>query len=243
MSFLFFPIGLFLAFISVGTLFRSARAYTDTLLKFAQNNNFKFVLPKINEAKSFWFFVITFMMTPNLIVYKRESFLDEVLKEGIRHKSYFFSTDSSGSAYYVYNLMKGEFDGRKIQIYNYQFQQSKWFTPVTYCQIFLRRPVESAFYLRPENFKYVISNILELQDIELEYQEFNKKYRVKATNHAFAFQVLDPTLMEELMKHEKISIMISHDSLIIAQFEELQPDQILKNLELGVKIANQIDKK
>lgn len=238
-----------ISYLTINRFTQKSRLYSKKIADFAKKNNFKFFWPKIDLFKSVYQEGGQISFENIVFYYKHTDFLDKKLEEMKTYKKFLFFPFVKNSAkykdYYFYNFMEGDYKRRKVQIYNYQLVLVGTVYPSTYCEVFLNKNFNNHLYLEEESFRpsFLFIKDVDWKDVELEYHNFNKKYRVESDISQFAFEVLDPTLMEELMKYKDIAIMISKNSLIVAQLKELQPDQILKNLNLGIKIADKIDRK
>jgi hypothetical protein len=79
----------------------------------------------------------------------------------------------------------------------------------------------------PENLLTRFGNALGLDDIELESEEFNRKFRVHASDRKFACDVLTPRTMQLLLSRPAVSWRIDGSDIIAWQDGKLTPALLL----------------
>jgi hypothetical protein len=70
-----------------------------------------------------------------------------------------------------------------------------------------------------------VGGYLGFQDIELESEEFNREYRVTCSDPKFASDILDPLLMEWLIKQERWCLEVS-DRYVLCYRKRLPPREV-----------------
>lgn len=79
----------------------------------------------------------------------------------------------------------------------------------------------------PESVFSRIGNVLGLDDIELESEDFNRRFRVHATDRKFASDVLTPRTMQALLATPDISWRIDGTDIICWQDGRMSPATVL----------------
>ena len=70
-----------------------------------------------------------------------------------------------------------------------------------YGVVLLRAPFEfQRVELRPENVLFRLGRALGMQDIQVEVEQFNRKYFVTAADRKFAFDLLSPKVIDQMLK-------------------------------------------
>jgi hypothetical protein len=79
----------------------------------------------------------------------------------------------------------------------------------------------------PEGVLSRIGQALGMQDIELESEDFNRRFRVKCHNPKFATDVLSPRTMELLLRAGKLHFRFAGTDVVSAHSGQLQPADLL----------------
>lgn len=77
-----------------------------------------------------------------------------------------------------------------------------------------RYPLKDMF-IRPEGFGDRLAGMLGFDDIDFEWEEFNRAYYVKASDKAFAYDVINQKMMEYLMDNRGWSVQITGADMIV----------------------------
>ncbi|MCB0825451.1 MAG: DUF3137 domain-containing protein [Armatimonadetes bacterium] len=78
--------------------------------------------------------------------------------------------------------------------------------------------------IHPQTFLHVMGKGLGMQDIELESDEFNRAFVVKASEERFAFDFLTPEMMEWCLRQRFLSMEVVYGDFIIYQAGQLSLD-------------------
>jgi len=79
----------------------------------------------------------------------------------------------------------------------------------------------------PESFFGRIGNMLGLDDIELESEDFNRRFRVHANDRKFASDVLSPRTMQALLNRPDLSWRIQGVDIVSWQDGRLMPSEFI----------------
>lgn len=146
------------------------------------------------------------------------------------------------------NVVQGQFAGRPIVAFDYSFEthtsdsnggsntQTHYFSVVaTALATSLPR-----LQVTKEGLFGSLGRALGFHDIELENEDFNKRYKVKCDDRKFAYDVLHPRMMEMLLDADGPAWRIDHTDLIAWDRGSLAPEVIEGRLRFLDAIADQV---
>ena len=105
------------------------------------------------------------------------------------------------------NILQGTWNGLPMVAFDYSYEthstsskggRTTTVHPFAVCAVQLRAPLPM-LQLTPESMLTRVADALGAQDIELESEDFNRRYRVKARDPKFAYDVLNPRTMQALL--------------------------------------------
>ncbi|GAB3948089.1 hypothetical protein GCM10029976_078540 [Kribbella albertanoniae] len=79
-----------------------------------------------------------------------------------------------------------------------------------------------------------------VNDIELESQAFNERFRVQADDQRFASALLQPRLMAWLLQNPELQWHLAGDALVSWGYGEVAPADILTRLEAMAGVIDRI---
>lgn len=85
--------------------------------------------------------------------------------------------------------------------------------------------------LVPESVFGRIGTALGMKDLELESEDFNRRYRVRADNPKFAYDVLSPRTMEGLLARPALNIRLSGTDAVSWDDGRHEPAELLARLD------------
>jgi hypothetical protein len=85
-----------------------------------------------------------------------------------------------------------------------------------------------------------VGRALGRQDIELESEEFNRRFRVSCPDEKFAFDVLHPRLMQFLLAHGTVAWRMEGTDLLCWDKGQHQPAEVLERLSLLDEILDAV---
>jgi hypothetical protein len=121
-----------------------------------------------------------------------------------------------GSSRRATHVLRGSYEGREAVAFDYRYvtrsgsgdQQQTQTHRFTVCA--LRLPAAlPRLQLTGENVLTRMAGALGLDDIELESEDFNRRYRVSCDDRRFAYDVLHPRAMEQLMAVPALNLRLS----------------------------------
>lgn len=114
-------------------------------------------------------------------------------------------------------VMRGQYGGLASVVFEYRWvtgwgRQREAHGAGVYA---LGLPVDlPGVHIRSEYLMDTAARLLGAQDIELESEEFNRAFRVRATDARFAYDLLNPRTMEALLSAQDLVVQISHCYLV-----------------------------
>lgn len=121
-----------------------------------------------------------------------------------------FSLFSKGDGRGVECILSGTHDGLPMRLFDYWYydetsdnrgNRSRQYHRFT-CVLATIPAACPRFQLGYENFLTRLGDHLGLNDVELEYDDFNKRFRVKCKEQKFAFTLLDGDMMQWLLDRD-----------------------------------------
>jgi len=114
------------------------------------------------------------------------------------------------------NVLRGDFRGRPMVAFDYSYQthstdsnghRSTTTHRYAICALGLPASVPT-FELTPEGFLGRVGTVLGIQDIELESEDFNRRFRVRCDDPKLAYDVLPPRTMEALLARPALHVRL-----------------------------------
>ena len=136
------------------------------------------------------------------------------------------------------NVLTGRYGDRDMVAFDYSFQThssdskgNRQTTTHRYTVCALRLPA----YLRelelsPESLLTRVATAVGFADVELESEDFNRRYRVRAKDPKFAYDVLNPRTMTALLARPPLHLRISGADALCWESGRLRPPVLLEHL-------------
>ena len=137
------------------------------------------------------------------------------------------------------NVLQGQFRGRSMVAFDYSYKthttDSKGNRRTTthhyaFCALGLDVALPE-LELLPEGFFSRIGNVLGMQDIELESEDFNRRYRVRCDTPKFASDVLSPRTMEALIHRPPLHLRFHGTQALCWEDDRHSPAELLARLD------------
>jgi hypothetical protein len=137
------------------------------------------------------------------------------------------------------NVLQGQFRGRALVAFDYSYQthstDSKGNRQTTTHRYALCAIGVAAYLPRlelvPESVFGRLGTALGMQDIELESEDFNRRYRVRCANPKFAYDVLPPRTMQALLAREALHLRLEGSDALCWEDGRHSPAQLLARLD------------
>src|SRR3954452_22706671 len=138
----------------------------------------------------------------------------------------------------AHNVITGRLHERTFAAFDYSYQthstDSRGNTTTTthrYLVTTLQLPTWlPSLQVTPESVFTRIGNVLGLDDIELESEDFNRRFRVHARDRKFATDVLSPRTMQALLDRPSMSWRIEGTDVLSWQDGKLSPAAMLSSI-------------
>lgn len=133
-----------------------------------------------------------------------------------------FTCLRKGSNRYAYNIIEGEWSGRKLLCFDYHYEthsSSGKHGRQTHHHHFSALVIESnvplkPLLLRPEGFFDRVKEFFGFDDIDFESAEFSRKFYVAAEDRKWAYDVLHARAMQFLLEMPRFLIQFSRHQVI-----------------------------
>jgi hypothetical protein len=145
------------------------------------------------------------------------------------------------------NAVYGQHDGRDFVSFDYEYKttsgsgKQRRTTTHTFSVLALSMGASlPTLTVDPENFLERFVGRLTNSDIDLELEDFNRAFTVTCADRKFAFDVLNPQMMEFLLQHRDVGWRFERDSMIVVASGRRSIPQIDATLALMDQISDRI---
>jgi hypothetical protein len=136
------------------------------------------------------------------------------------------------------NVLQGQYEGTAMVAFDYQYEThttdskgNRTTTTHRYAVCSLRLPAPlPGLELSPESALTRLAEHLGFDDVELESEDFNRLYRVKARNPKFAYDVLNPRTMAALLGRPALHMRLLDLDAVCWESGRLAPAELLARL-------------
>lgn len=138
-----------------------------------------------------------------------------------------------GSNRYAFNVMRGDYDGYPIELFDYHYQITRsngkssstqhYYLNVLVCRLSRHFP-ELRIYR--EGFFEKLVQFVGFEDIHFESAEFSKRYTVRSKERRFAYDFVHAGVIDYLLKVPDLNIEIEGDALALVSRSRLDPEEI-----------------
>jgi len=137
-----------------------------------------------------------------------------------------------GSSRYAYNIMDGDWSGRRITAFDYHYathsRDSKGrrrthhhhFSALVLNTDLRLKPL----FIRPESFFDKLTEFVGFDDIDFESAEFSRKFYVKAEDRRWAYDVIHARTMEFLLDRPQFSVQFNGHNVIAYRSSRFGPE-------------------
>ena len=137
------------------------------------------------------------------------------------------------------NVLQGEFRGRPMVAFDYSYQthstdsnghRSTTTHKYAICALGLPATVPT-FEMTPEGFLGRVGTLLGRQDIELESEDFNRRFRVRCDDAKLAYDLLPPRTMETLLARPALHVRLRGADALCWESGAHSPAELLARLD------------
>jgi hypothetical protein len=136
------------------------------------------------------------------------------------------------------NVLQGPYEGMQMLAFDYQYEThstdgkgNRTTTTHRFAVCSLRLPAPlPGLELSPESALTRLAGHLGFDDVELESEDFNRLYRVKARNPKFAYDVLNPRTMAALLGRPALHMRLLDIDAVCWESGRLEPVELIARL-------------
>jgi hypothetical protein len=137
------------------------------------------------------------------------------------------------------NVLTGAFRNRPMVAFDYSYEthstDSEGHTTTqthrfAICALAMPAPLPT-FELVPEGLLGRVGTMLGMQDIELESEDFNRRFRVRCEDPKLAYDVLPPRTMEALLRRPALHLRLSGTDALCWESGAHSPSELLARLD------------
>lgn len=146
------------------------------------------------------------------------------------------------------NVLQGTYRGRQMVAFDYSYQthssngqggQSTQTHRYAVCALGLPAWLPR-FQLTPEGLLGRVGTLLGMQDVELESEDFNRRYRVRCEDPKLAYDVLQPRTMELLLRRPALHLRLAGADALCWETGSHSPVQLLARLDTLAAVVDGI---
>lgn len=142
------------------------------------------------------------------------------------------------------HVIAGEHEGHPLVAFDYSYKEDstdsdgdRTTSTYRYHVVALGMPCAlPGLQVSPEGVLSRIGQALGFEDIELESEEFNRRFKVRCPDPKFAMDVLSPRTMERLLASEGICFRFAGSDLVCYEKGSLQPGNVLHDAHVGAAV-------
>jgi hypothetical protein len=136
------------------------------------------------------------------------------------------------------NILHGPYQGTDMVAFDYRYEthstDGKGHRTTTkhhysVCALGMRAPLPG-LELSPESVFTRLGNAIGFDDVELESEDFNRRYRVHARDPKFAYDVLNPRTMQALLTRPALHMRLLDADAVCWSSGRLDPPDLLERL-------------
>ncbi len=159
-----------------------------------------------------------------------------------------FGVLGKGDNRYAYNMMRGSWNGRAMQAFDYHYEihstDSKG-RRTTHHHHFSAILLDSAvplkpLFIRPEGFLDKVTEFLGFDDIDFESAEFSRKFYVKASDKKWAYDVIHQRAMEFLLGGPAFTIQFETGCVLVCRGATFGVDEFGQAVEAAAGLLDRL---
>jgi hypothetical protein len=150
----------------------------------------------------------------------------------------FLNRAAQGSNRYAFNILRGEYDGRPVCLFDYHYEtystdsKGRRKTHHHYLSFFVLH--DTATYpeltIVREGFFDKIGQAIGFDDIDFESSEFSKAFAVRSKDKKFAYDICHTRMMEYLLQNRDLSIEVEANCVSLSFTSRVDPDDVERRL-------------
>lgn len=126
-----------------------------------------------------------------------------------------------GHARRVEHLIEGEVNGQKMMLFDYRYKTGSGKNESTFqlsALLFTTDIMGHRLTVRSENLFDRIGAFLGFEDINFEFEEFNRAFQVRCDDKKFAYDVFHSEMMEYYLPHRTVALEWSLNQMLFYQY-------------------------
>jgi len=139
-----------------------------------------------------------------------------------------FPLTKQGHSRRIKHLIEGQVENRQMLLFDYTYKTGSGKHQSTHhlSVLMLEVPVTGhQLTIQAENFMHRIMGFLGFEDINFEYEEFNRAFQVRCDDKKFAYDVIHSDMMEYLMQDRTLAIEWSNNHILFYRSSHSTFDQ------------------
>jgi hypothetical protein len=175
-------------------------------------------------------FVVAALVAIGIAVYldhkRKEMWRSVATRYGLRYDSgdplglvdrYSFALFGKGHSKRVSNTLHGTTGGMDVVLFDYRYTTGSGKHKHTHywSALMVTLPCRGELHIRPESFLDRIAAAVGWDDIDFEYEEFNRAFSVTGPTKKFAYDICHAQMMEYLLQHPDHCWEIQDDRLLL----------------------------
>lgn len=147
---------------------------------------------------------------------------------------------AKGSERYAFNVMRGEFQGQSMFIFDYHYRTGSGDSDKGHHRrtilMLIVREVFPQITIAPETLLTRMGQALGIEDINFESAEFSRAFSVRSEDKRFAYDICNPQMIEYLLANRDLQIEIQGPVIMLAFDSQLPAWKIESNLQRLLEI-------
>ena len=154
-----------------------------------------------------------------------------------------FALFQEGHSRKASNFLEGTYHGTWVQLFDYRYTTDNGDDETTHelSALIARLDIQCPYLLiRPEKFFDKIGGLLGFDDIDFEYEEFNRRFYVKGPDKKFAYDICHTGMMDYLLQREQLTWELCGNCLLFYGLGTFDPAEIDYSLNAVAGFLGQI---
>ncbi len=164
----------------------------------------------------------------------------------LAHELEFLNQLREGSDRYASDLMRGSYSGHEVRIFDFHYERSSTDSDgnrssTSYWHHLIVVDLPRAFpelLVSRENIFTRAAKLFGWTSIDFESAEFSRTFRVRSKDKRFAYDVVNPAMMEFLLRNKDLTLEIEGAVLAAIFDERMDPEQVGYDLERVIAVRN-----
>jgi hypothetical protein len=169
-------------------------------------------------------------------------------EHGLDDRYPLFDRLRQGSSRYAYNMMRGAWNGRALQAFDYHYETHSTDSKGRrrthhhhFSSIILDSDVPlKPLFIRPEGFFDKVTEFFGYDDIDFESAEFSRRFYVKAADKRWAYDVIHQRAMEFLLAGPHFTIQFEPGCVMVCRGSTFQAKEFEQAIEVAAGLLDRL---